>query len=67
MSQHKETMSYHIMEIYVTTCRMSRLSRHPYACIHDHHTYIILYKTIVYVHSFVNISVGDIYIKKNYL
>ena len=26
----KQAMSYHIMEFYVTTCRMSRLSRHPY-------------------------------------
>ena len=26
----KQAMSYHIMEFYVTTCRMSRLSRYPY-------------------------------------
>ena len=26
----KQAMSYHIMGFYVTTCRMSRLSRHPY-------------------------------------
>ena len=26
----KHAMSYHIMEFYVTTCRMSRLLRHPY-------------------------------------
>ena len=25
-----QVMSYHIMEFYVTTCRMSRLLRHPY-------------------------------------
>ena len=30
----KQAMSYHIMEFYVTTCRMSRLSRHPY-CIQE--------------------------------
>ena len=26
----KKPMSYHIMKLYVTTCRMSRLSWHPY-------------------------------------
>ena len=26
----KQVMSYHIMEFYVTTCHMSRLSWHPY-------------------------------------
>ena len=25
----KQAMSYHIMEFYVMTCRMSRLSQHP--------------------------------------
>ena len=25
----KQAMSYHIMEFYVTTCRMSWLSQHP--------------------------------------
>ena len=25
----KQAMSYHIMEFYVTTCRISRLSQHP--------------------------------------
>ena len=26
----KQAMSYHIMEFYVMTCRMSRLLQHPY-------------------------------------
>ena len=26
----KKPMSYHIMELYVTTCHMSQLSWHPY-------------------------------------
>ena len=40
----KQAMLYHIMEFYVTTCRMSRLSRHPYK-----NKAILNSKNIVYI------------------